>query len=47
MGAGGLGIDFRVGQVGQNVVNGSPSLRRFFGAVERGDGPRRQLHASA
>ena len=30
---GGLGFDYRVGQIGHSVANGSPPLRRFFGAV--------------
>ena len=31
--AGGLGFDSRAGQIGHSVANGSPPLRRFFGAV--------------
>ena len=33
IGAGGVRFEFRVGQIGHSVVNGSPPLRRFFGAV--------------
>ena len=33
MGAGGLRFDYRAGQIGRSVVNGSPPLRCFFGAV--------------
>ena len=33
IGAGGLGFHFRVGQIRQSVANGSPPLRRFFGAM--------------
>ena len=32
-GAEGLGFDSRTGQIGHKVVNGSPPLRYFFGAV--------------
>ena len=28
-----FGFDSRVGQIGHSVANGSPPLRRFFGAV--------------
>ena len=38
MGARGLGFDYRAGQIGHSVANGSLPLRRFFGAVL----PRRQ-----
>ena len=31
--AGSLGFDFRAGQIGHNVANGTPPLRCFFGAV--------------
>ena len=30
---GGLEIDFRAGQIGRSVANGSPPLQRFFGTV--------------
>ena len=30
---GGSEFDSRAGQIGQNVANGPPPLRRFFGAV--------------
>ena len=30
---GGHGFDRRAGQIGRRVINGSPLLRRFFGAV--------------
>ena len=33
VGAGGLVLDSLCGQTGNNVANGSPLLRRFFGAV--------------
>ena len=33
IGAGGLALDSRADQIGLNVANGSPPLRRFFGAV--------------
>ena len=33
-----LWFKYRAGQIGRNLANGSPSLRRFFGAVL----PRRQ-----
>ena len=29
----GLGFDYRSGQVGHGIANGSPPLLRFFGAV--------------
>ena len=43
--AGGLGFDYGASQIGHTVANGSPPLRRFFGAVcvaqtlNRGDRP--------
>ena len=33
IGAGGLGFDSRVAQIGHSIDGGSPPLRRFFGAV--------------
>ena len=33
VGAGGLGFNFRAGQIGHSVANGSPPLRCFFRAV--------------
>ena len=33
IGAGGLRFDYRTGQIGRSVANGSPPLQRFFGAV--------------
>ena len=33
IGAGGLGLDSKAGEIGHGVVNGSPPSRRFFGAV--------------
>ena len=33
IGAVSLGLNTRAGQIGRSVVNGSPPLRRFFGAV--------------
>ena len=33
IGAVDLGFDYRAGQIGYSVANGSPPLRRFFGAV--------------
>ena len=31
--SGGLGFGSRAGQIGHSIANGSPLLRRFFGAV--------------
>ena len=44
MGAGSLGFDYRVGQVGCSIAAGSPLLQRFFRScvaqeLSRGDGP--------
>ena len=33
IGSGGLGFYSRAGQIGHSVANGSPPLRRFFGAA--------------
>ena len=33
IGAGGQGFDFRAGQIGHIVANGSPPLRHFLGEV--------------
>ena len=33
IGAGGTAFDSQAGQIEHNVANGSPPLRRFFGAV--------------
>ena len=33
--AGALGFASRVGQIGHNIANGPPSLRRFYGAALR------------
>ena len=33
VGAGSLGSNFWAGRIKRNVANGSPPLRRFFGAV--------------
>ena len=33
IGAGGLGLYSRAGQIGHSVANGSPPLRCFFGAL--------------
>ena len=33
IGAGGLGFENRAGLIKHSVANGSPPLRRFFGAV--------------
>ena len=33
IGSEGLGFNFRAGQIGHSVANGSPPLRCFFGAV--------------
>ena len=33
IGAGGLGFDYRAGQIGHSVAKGSTPLRRCFGAV--------------
>ena len=41
IGAGGLGFDCRVGQIGPSVANGSPPLPCFFRAVCPAAKPRR------
>ena len=33
IGVGGLGFDYRAGQIGHTIVKGSPPLRRFFEAA--------------
>ena len=39
--AGGLRFKSRIGQIGYSIANGSPPVRRFFGAVCTGVKPRR------
>ena len=50
IGAGGLRLDSRAGEIRRSVAYGSPPLRRFFGVVpcaaqvlKRGNGPRHSL----
>ena len=52
IGTGGFKFDSRAGQIGQNVANSSPPLRRYLRscivqALSRRDGSRHSLHAVA
>ena len=49
IGARGLGFNFRAGQIGHSIVNGSLSLRCFcfVQLLSYGDGLRHSLHPSA
>ena len=46
MDAEGLRFNSQAGQIGHTIANGSPPLRRFFGAALPGAHPRNRAHHS-